>query len=406
VDFLNRSYPKSYYNSNMIIELFPDQQLAQDMLMSWYKSKDRPQFITLGGYAGTGKTTLLSFFRRALNKEKSNLKVAFCSYTGKATHVLRKKLFEHKAMFGGDEIRTIHSLIYKAVTNERGQIIGWRRRGKSEVEFDLLVVDEASMVDAEIWQDLLFFNLPIVAVGDHGQLPPVSGSFNLMENPQLRLEKIHRQAEENPIIKLSVLAREQGGIVYGDYGNNVRKLTMEDAEGLLENIFRNYNNEDMILCGYNNSRVRLNSTVRGALGFESPLPSVNDRVICLRNNREKEIYNGMLGYLKEIKKLAGDMYKVAISMDSFNGDFLYEGVISSEQFNSSTTLNNIAGYAKTKDMDLFDFGYALTVHKAQGSQAKKVVLFEERFGRQDEDMWRRWLYTGITRAEEELLIVG
>ena len=100
------------------------------------------------------------------------------------------------------------------------------------------------------------------------------------------------------------------------------------------------------------------------------------------------------------------MYKVEISMDSFSGDFLYEGVISSEQFNSSTTLNNIVGYAKTKDMDLFDFGYALTVHKAQGSQAKKVVLFEERFGRQDEDMWRRWLYTGITRAEEELLIIG
>ncbi|MFA5776513.1 MAG: AAA family ATPase [Patescibacteria group bacterium] len=390
----------------MIIELSPDQQRAQDMLMSWYKSQDRPQFITLGGYAGTGKTTLLSFFRCALNKEKSSLKVAFCSYTGKATQVLRKKLYEHKAMFKDDEIRTIHSLIYKAVTNERGQIVGWKRRGKSEVEFDLLVVDEASMVDAEIWQDLLSFQIPIVAVGDHGQLPPVSGSFNLMENPQLRLEKIHRQAEENPIIQLSVMAREYGAILHGDYGNGVRKLNMEDATPLLENIFMSFTGEHMILCGYNNSRVRLNSVVRGALGFESPLPCVNDRVICLRNNREKEIYNGMLGYIKEIKKLAGDMYKVVISMDSFGGDFLYEGLISSEQFNSSTTLNNIAGYSKTKDTDLFDFGYALTVHKAQGSQAKKVVLFEERFGKQDEDMWRRWFYTGITRAEEELLIVG
>lgn len=390
----------------MLIELSPDQQLAQYWLMSWFKTKNRPQFITLGGYAGTGKTTLLSYFRRALNKEKPDLKVAFCSYTGKATQVLRKKLFDHKAMFGGDEIRTIHSLIYKAITNERGQIIGWKRRDKSEVEFDLLIVDEASMVDNEIWQDLLFFELPIVAVGDHGQLPPVSGTFNLMENPQLRLEKIHRQAEDNPIIKLSVMAREQGGILHGDYGNGVRKLTMEDAAPLLEDIFMSFNSEHMILCGYNNTRVRLNSTVRGLLGFESPLPSTNDRVICLRNNREKEVYNGMLGYIKEIKKLAGDMYGVTIYMDSFSGDFLYEGLISSEQFNSSTTLNNIAGYSKTKDMDLFDFGYALTVHKAQGSQARKVVLFEERFAKQDEEMWRRWLYTGITRAEEELLLVS
>lgn len=390
----------------MLIELSADQRKVQYVLMHWFKAQKKQQFITLGGYAGTGKSTLLSFFRRTLHKEKPGLQVAFCSYTGKATQVLRKKLYEHKAMFKDDDVRTIHSLIYKAITNERGQIIGWKRRAKGEVRFDLLIVDEASMVDAEIWEDLLSYGIPVVAVGDHGQLPPVSGSFNLMENPHLRLEKIHRQAEENSIIKLSVLAREQGTIMRGDYGNGVRKLTMEDAAPLLENIFMNFNGDYMILCGYNNSRVRLNSAVRGALGFETPLPSVNDRVICLRNNREKEIYNGMLGYIKEIKKMAGDMYRVAISMDSFDGGFLFEGLISSEQFNSPTTLNNIAGYSKTKDMDLFDFGYAITVHKAQGGQAKKVVLFEERFGRQDEEMWRRWLYTGITRAEEELLIVG
>ena len=54
--------------------------------------------------------------------------------------------------------------------------------------------------------------------------------------------------------------------------------------------------------------------------------------------------------------------------------------------------------------DLFDFGYALTVHKAQGSQAKRVILFEERFSQMTDDEWRRWLYTAVTRAEEELFI--
>jgi exodeoxyribonuclease-5 len=57
-------------------------------------------------------------------------------------------------------------------------------------------------------------------------------------------------------------------------------------------------------------------------------------------------------------------------------------------------------------MNLFDFGYALTVHKAQGSQAKRVILFEERFPQMTDDNWRRWLYTAVTRAEEELYIIG
>lgn len=390
----------------MLIELSPDQDLARKFIMDWYNSKSRASYITLGGYAGTGKTTLITYLRRQLKVDHKKLRVAFCAYTGKATQVLKRKLAEHDAVHFGDEVRTIHSLIYKAITDEHGFIIGWRRREVLDTEPDLLIVDEASMVDEEIWRDLLSYRVPIIAVGDHGQLPPVSGSFNLMQNPQLKLEKIHRQAEENPIIKLSVMAREQGVIFRGDYGNGVCKLTYTDAQPALENIFTSYNQDYLLLCGYNATRIRLNMAVRSALGFEVPEPRPNDRVICLRNNRQKEIYNGMLGYVKEIKKLAGDKYKVEIAMDSYEGDHLYTGHVSAEQFGAQKTLNNISGYAKTKDMDLFDFGYALTVHKAQGSQAKKVVVFEERFSRDTEEDWRRWLYTAVTRAEDELLIVG
>lgn len=390
----------------MLIELSPDQELARSFLLDWYKSKDRPPYITLGGYAGTGKTTLLSYVRTELKKEQKKLKVAFCAYTGKATQVLKRKLAEHHAVHFGDEVRTIHSLIYKAITNESGAIVGWKLREALDSEPDLLIVDEASMVDAEIWQDLLSYHIPIIAVGDHGQLPPVSGNFNLMQNPQLKLEKIHRQAEENPIIKLSVMARETGFIEHGDYGNGVYKATYADASPMLENIFCNFTADYMILCGYNSTRVRINATIRNALGFETPEPRPNDRVICLRNNRQKEVYNGMLGYIREIKKLAGDTYKVEVAMDTYEGEQLYAGHVSAEQFGAQKTLNNILGYQKTKDLDLFDFGYALTVHKAQGSQAKKVVVFEERFSRDTEEDWRRWLYTAVTRAEEELLIVG
>ncbi len=390
----------------MLIELSPDQDLARKFIMDWYNSKSRPPYITLGGYAGTGKTTLITYLRRQLKVDHKKLKVAFCAYTGKATQVLKRKLAEHNAVHFGDEVRTIHSLIYKAITDEHGFIIGWRRRDSLDTEPNLLIVDEASMVDQEIWQDLLSYHVPIIAVGDHGQLPPVSGDFNLMQNPHLKLEKIHRQAEENPIIKLSVIARETGLIPHGDYGDHVFKATPADASTMLENIFCNFSSDQLVLCGYNSTRVKLNATIRNALGFETPEPYPGDRVICLRNNRQKEVYNGMLGYLEYINRLSKNKYLIEVAMDSYEEGHTYSGVVSAEQFGAQKTLNNILGYAKTKEMDLFDFGYALTVHKAQGSQAKKVVVFEERFSRDTEEDWRRWLYTAVTRAEEELLIVG
>jgi exodeoxyribonuclease V len=379
-----------------MLQLSQDQENALKTLKEWHKDVGKKQFITLGGYAGTGKTTLLSFLRQDLDTQNDKMSVAFCSFTGKATQVLKQKLIEHSTVFKKDFIGTIHSLIYKTIEDSRGAVIGWELRDRAEVVYDLIIVDEASMIDATIWSDLLSFGIPVIAVGDHGQLPPIMGSFNLMEQPQLRLEKIHRQAQDNPIIQLSILARERGHIPVGTYTNAVEKLDMAESGYMIT----------LILCGYNNTRVRINMQVRSTLGFEEAGPSSNDRVICLRNNREKAIFNGMLGTLLEIKKKGTDKYKVAVKMDGAAENDIYEGIISAEQFGATQTLNNINGAVRTKDMDLFDFGYALTVHKAQGSQAKKVVIFEERFKSQDDDMWKRWLYTAVTRAEEELMIFG
>jgi exodeoxyribonuclease V len=388
-----------------MITLSSDQQIVLDGLLDWYDNQLNKQYITFGGYAGTGKTTLISFFRSELYKSEKDLKVAFCSFTGKATQVLKRKLHEHKAFYKGDFIGTIHSLTYQAITNVSGAIVGWKLREQEKVEYDLIIVDEASMVDEKIWLDLLSFRIPVVAVGDHGQLPPINGSFNLMKTPTLRLEQIHRQAINNPIIRLSILAREKGLIPFGRFGTAVEKLAIEEAGSDIEDAFLSYNNDTLFLCGYNSSRVKINNAIRAALGYETTFPESGDRVICLRNNREKGIFNGMQGTIEKLEKLDATKYKAQILMD---GDVYgyYEGNISTEQFGSTTTLNNINGAVRTKNLDLFDFGYALTVHKAQGSQSLKVVLFEERFKQQDEEMWRRWLYTAVTRAEEQLTIFG
>jgi len=384
-----------------MINLSSDQQLALEKILTWYKSKPT-QYITLGGYAGTGKTTLIALLRKELEKTNKDLIVGFASYTGKATRVLQTKLSDQKTIFDNDSVGTIHSLIYSPIVNDKQEIIGWQN--KDEIEPNLIIIDESSMVDEIIWQHLLSYRVPIIAVGDHGQLPPIKGNFNLMEKPDLKLEEIHRQAKENPIINLSIQARTTGIIQPGKYSPTVKKFISGDldAQETMDEMLSNYNTNTLILCGYNTTRRKLNTFIRSALGFESPTPCSGDRVICLRNNHKKKIFNGMLGTIIDIEPKDKQWYVAEIAMDG--EEEIYPGLISVQQFGSDTPLNFTDQRAKFLEGDLFDYGYALTVHKAQGSQAKKVILFEERFKQMTDDIWKRWLYTAVTRAEEELYI--
>lgn len=380
-----------------------DQKKAFDDVLEWYqKDKEAMPFITLGGYAGTGKTTFIAHLRKRLAKLNKKLKVGFASYTGKASRVLRNKLKETNTVLGQDTVGTIHSLIYSPIVDEKERIIGWKTKDK--IDRDLIIIDEASMVDSFIWQHLTAYKIPIIVVGDHGQLPPIKGNFNLMQKPHLRLEEIHRQAKHNPIIKISLLAREKGDIPAGTYGDKIKKVILNNTEDqeAVSDLLSSYDYDTLVLCGYNKTRRKLNTFIRGALGFESPLPQSGDRVICLRNNHKDHIFNGMLGTILTIENAGIDWYRTEIKMDEEEKNF--KGLISIKQFNSDTSLNFTDKRSEIMKGDLFDFGYALTVHKAQGSQAKRVILFEERFPQMTDDEWRRWLYTAVTRAEEELFI--
>ncbi len=387
-----------------MLDLSFDQKAALYNLTLWFNSQNKT-FITLGGYAGTGKTTLIAILRQKLFDQNKKIKVAFCTYTGKASRVLRLKLIENKALFPSDFVGTIHSLIYSPIEDEKTkEITGWKKR--EEIEADLIIIDEASMVDFFIWQDLLSYKIPIVAVGDHGQLPPIRENFNLMQKPSLKLEEIHRQAKHNPIIKLSIMAREQGSIPAGVFGKNIKKIMSSEPgswEGI-EELLKAYNPDTLILCGYNKTRVKINDFVRTSLGFESPIPQIRDRVICLRNNRSRGIFNGMLGTIFDIQEKNQEFYDALVAMDGEEG--LYSGAVYKAQFGAPQPINFTKDRFKLRESDIFDFGYGLTVHKAQGSQAKRVILFEERFSIMDDEQWKRWLYTAVTRAEEELFIIG
>lgn len=388
------------------MKLSQDQKSAIKTILNWVKNPGKKNYISLGGYAGTGKTTLTAVLRQILHKNNPDLKVALISYTGKASRVLQTTLKKHKASYPQDFVGTIHSYIYAPLTNQKGEILGWDK--KQDIDARIIIVDEASMVNRLIWKDLTSFDVPIIAIGDHGQLPPIEGDFNLMQDPNIRLENIHRQAKNNPIIKLSIQARKTGYIEPGKYGEQVQKIAQSDfdSEARIKDLLRQYDEDTLVLSGYNYTRVKINEFIRQEKFFEpTEEPNPGDRVICLKNNHKKNIYNGMLGTILALDPQGEDHYHTEIEMDA-NED-IYQGKIYRPQFGAKKTLSYTDEKEKIdKEADLFDFGYALTVHKAQGSQARRVILFEERFRQMDDQEWRRWLYTGVTRAEEDLYILG
>jgi exodeoxyribonuclease-5 len=390
----------------MSYTLSQDQANALREVGAWYRSKSAP-YLTLGGYAGTGKTTLIAYLRKALKDYDADVSVGFCAYTGKAARVLQEKLRDYKVMRRGDSVTTIHSLIY---TTEEGPSGAPRWIRKDKLERDLIIVDEASMVDKVIWEDLLAFGIPVLAVGDHGQLPPVGGAFNLMANPQIRLDRIFRQAEGSPIIEVATLARQTGVIPVGEFGPGVRKLDRAQPETgvMVQEMLESWRPDLLILCGYNATRVKLNAAIRQMRDVESVEPQSGDQVVCLRNNRTKHVFNGMIGRIVRAVPALGEegerWYEAEIELEG--EDYTYTGYILREQFGANETVKDVPLAPDGERGDLWDFGYALTVHKAQGSQSPRVLVFEERFGRSSEEDWRRWLYTAVTRAETELTIVG
>ncbi len=486
--------------------------------MGWVGDENRQPLLTLAGYAGSGKSTVVS-----LVAEKIELP-AFCAYTGKAASVLRRKLHLAGTQTVGTQKRsregvmstnphpycgTIHSLIYRpcdcrepkevetlkpcptcgeetlrdayassdeayatcrggahkvsrkvfdALTKTtklvyppkhedgRCKLCGgkeWIRREVLDRAYNLICLDEASMCDEATLRDLQSYGVPILAVGDHGQLPPVGGSGTLMKNPHLRLEKIHRQAEGNPIIALSKIIRETGRIPTDMADSDaVQFKQLRFVEMIIEGRYAEASPARLlemgIACYTNRRRVGLNSMVRRVRGISRDgrdLPTAGEHLVCLRNIKEQggrmPVANGMRGVLQgdaswklikdphgEFKNDRGEAARQsetqllgsiafpedgieASAFEMFGPQFQREKTYSSpEELQKETGVNtfSMAG-------SLFDFGWAMTGHKFQGAQVDDLLAVIERPGPVSDDDWRRWQYTIVTRAASHLTIL-
>jgi exodeoxyribonuclease-5 len=355
----------------------PEQDRALLAVDRWLRTNASPLF-RLFGFAGTGKTTLAKHLAAGVRGD-----VLFAAFTGKAASVMRAK--------GCEDASTIHGLIYRCEEDHKGNPHFFLNPESRARYAGLLVIDECSMVDERVGRDLLSFDRPILVLGDPAQLPPINGSgYFTAAEPDIMLREVHRQARDNPIINLATTVREGRWLRRGNYGaSRVLPLgALGDCELL---------DADQVLVGLNRTRRNYNADFRTWLNLESPAPIRGDRVVCLRNNHAKGLLNGSLWSVQRVLKSTD--YSIVMNVEPEDGG---------QNVEVRTNIRFFTGREKDlgetrKLFDEFDFGYALTVHKAQGSQWNDVVLLDESMAFREDRA--RWLYTGITRAADRVTVV-
>lgn len=445
-----------------MFSLSPQQGDAVRKIGQWYRNEtEHQQVFTLGGFAGTGKSTILPDILDVTGLEPSQ--IAFAAPTGKAAKVMGEKLRNQGIKVWPS---TIHKLIYtpkpqKAEMLERdlrdkqvmivllknGEVAPPTGDLKADLEelekqihiltkdldraydlndlrftlnadsvlikenIQLIILDEGSMVGAEIANDLIEFEIPILVMGDPGQLPPVGdkpGFFIEGETPNAFLTEVHRQAADNPIIHLATLVRKGERGDFGDYGNGVLIVPRKKDIYTLD-----LERDCQVIVGTNKTRWKLTSKMRAEGGFLDPLPSKGEPLIMCKNHKDHpELVNGTTVFATEDhghayeEGVARFLAKVADEDGKRFTAYAYQGLFEEHlqrEKNFSTAPKNSAFKSRITDAQI-DFGWAITCHKSQGSQWDEVIVHDESgVFRDDCD---KWLYTAITRAAERLVIIG
>ena len=333
---------------------------------------DKERYITVSGYAGTGKSTIIGTIIQALKNK--GLTFALGAYTGKAANVLRKK---------GMQANTIHSTIYRPETNHLGETT-WHLMSIYDIKTlcDGFIIDEASMVSKEIHDDLVSFGIPIIYVGDHGQLEPIGTKFNLMQEPMYRLETVHRNAGE--IAHFAEHLRK---------GNSSRTFEATSKVQILEDSAiqdRHLAAVDQVICAFNKTRVNINNRVRKEKKIDFTFISKGEKIICLRNNRPLGLFNGMQGYVTKVRR--ND------KLDFVSDNLQFSNIkYDPDQFGQEANK-----FEFKQEPNPFDYGYAITCHKAQGDQFGNIIVYEQKCDKWDHS---RWAYTAASRAMNGIIWV-
>ena len=341
--------------------------------------------------------------------------VCYVAYTGKAAQVLRQK--------GCPNAVTAHKLLYKAKPMPNGSY-KFEPKTSLEEEYSIIVVDEISMLPKTMWERLLTHRVHVIAMGDPFQLPPIDtdSDNHVLDKPHVFLDEIMRQAAESEIIRLSMHIRE--GKPISEFKASGQQVLIYRPDELVTGM---YEWADQIICATNATRNQINMDMRNIKGF-GPEPTVGDKIISLRNQWEffsngsdpSPLTNGSIGTISntDLKSVWVPKY-----INSQPVDFLYTTMVdeNGDRFDYipvdykalTTGTKALTGQQEYQMRKLkkcpdppfeFSYAYAITCHKAQGSEWPNILVFEERFPFDKEDH-ARWLYTAVTRAENKLVLV-
>ena len=366
-----------------------------------YNNKEA--YTCIAGYAGTGKSTLVQFIISALNIPEE--RVVYIAYTGKAAQVLRTK--------GCPNAMTAHRLLYQSFPKKDGTFTHIPIRPL--YPYKIIVVDEVSMLPKHMWELLLSHKIHVLALGDPGQLPPVAAEpHGVLDHPHIFLDEIMRQARESEIIRLTMDIREQKPLQLMR-GNEVRIV---DRDEMLNTGFLAW--ADQILVGKNDTRFAINSFMREVLmNTDDPHPLVGDRIICLKNNWEcinetgDALVNGLSGTITNLTYTRDNPFMEVTPIADFTPDYdNAKSFLALEMdykifMEHEPTINkdNFKRIPKYYQPNQFDYAYAITCHKSQGSEYDKVIVLEEYLKGDSKEEHARWLYTAATRAAKKLIIV-
>lgn len=408
----------------------PDQLNARDAIGRWFRSKPPRTFGTnrpfhQAGAAGTGKTSLIPGI--LADNGLSDDEVMLICPTGNAALVLQRKVDAYGIR---SRVLTIHQLIYtpsiatvkktdragNLVVDESGEPVtvkklAFRRRDsehKSLRKTRLIIVDEVSMVSDRTLHDVLDLGIPTLVLGDIGQIPPVENRPHPTKSwapfdrhrPDHVLTHIHRQAEGSAIIQLAHALLAGRRVPTGSFGDTtiVTSKDFFDPNGYGADALRD---ADQVICSLNATRHELNRIIRSLKGYGGDLPNVGERLVCMRSNKDitvgdLSVFSGLM--VRVLDVVSYDAETVLLSVADWD-DASRTGFLEVDRRGLN---QSVASDLMSDELAYFDYGYAITTHKAQGNQWGDLIVIDENIPGIDIKKLR---YTAVTRAENRLIYV-
>ncbi len=413
--------------------LSADQRAAVERVLDWFHGRPGPadglNYFALAGPAGSGKTTVTGLIVKRLNLQPQQ--VALLAPTGKAVEALKPKLptgWKSRA-------RTLASFLwkwqFKGFEGEDNQFIN---QGAKPVEPDirLVIVDEASMVTGHDLKALSRYR-HVLFTGDPDQLPPVvevgdgdenAGSSNVLEAPHARLEVVHRQEVGSSIRTVAEAARAGQAPALGPSADGrVLHLSEEFGHFGSEQINELFDQADVILTQRNSTRVMLNEYVRRRRGFmKSPIdfaPKPGEIVVSSENfmhpvkkiriaNGERFVIQSVLHTVSKRPDAPEILDFVVVGHPEGRDSEVAEWTLSSQMLAGDQIRGSVlvTGHVSGPRSNVLraDWGYALTVHKAQGSEWSKVVVVDD-MNPDHKIPQNKWYYVAYSRAVDQLVIL-